>query len=127
MRAQASLEYLFLALAALAMLSVSVFSLSRLESASRDGAGALVFRHDAVMLKNAISEVCALGDGNGRELAFGSPLSAESAKSPHGWVIRISDGDRSLAMSSRCGLDAGRMEKTVYVKNEEGIVSVRAR
>ncbi len=127
MKGQASLEYLLLAVAALAMVGLSAIFLKGLESSSRSGADALRFRHDGSMLKNAISEVCALGDGNGRELSLEREISTESAKSPEGWAIRLSSGDLSMAFVSRCPLDAEKMEDTVYVKNEKGTVSVRGR
>ena len=127
MKGQLSLEYLMLALLALSMLAISALSLAEIKESAERGAGAMRFRMDAAALAAAAAEVCALGDGNGRELRLGGRVAVESEKAERGWVVRLSDGDRSLVRESACEAQGGKNEGIVYVENEGGVVTVRGR
>lgn len=123
-RGQASLEYLVLSLVALALLSVSVFALASLRGYADKAAGDFSFRSSALSLANAISEVCALGSGNGRSLALGAPVSVEYADS----VVRISGGSAPVLRPARCAVDAADgLHGIVYVKNEGGRITLTER
>jgi hypothetical protein len=121
MRGQVSLEYLVLALLALALISVSVFALANIGDYAERASGLFVFRSSAISLANAMDEVCALGSGNVRSVALEAPLNVEYEDN----VVRISGYDSSVVRPSRCEIDAASgLEGRVYVKNEGGRVSV---
>lgn len=130
MRAQASLEYLMLSAVALALLSASVVALGSIKESSDRGLSAFSFRSSALALSNAINELCALGDGNGRELRLTSGVSVQSEKADEGWVVRFSDAGTglSLARKSRCeAADAELPEGTVYAENTGGAIKFAVR
>jgi hypothetical protein len=127
MRGQLTLEYLLLATAALLMLSVSVLSFSALRGSAVAASGALRFEADATSLSNAMDEVCALGDGNGREVRLSVPLEMESAEAPYGWAVSFSYGGYSLARESLCEVAPGGLSGTVYVENEKGGIKIKGR
>ncbi len=127
MKGQLSLEYLLLAMAALSMLALSALALSEIKKSADTGFGSMRFRMDASALAASISEVCALGDGNGRELRLGGPVAVESAKTDEGWAFRLSDGASSVVRESACEARGGRNGGLVYVENEKGAVTVRGR
>lgn len=127
MKGQLSLEYLLLALVALSMLALSALALSEIKKSADAGFGSMRFRMDASAVAAAISEVCALGDGNGRELRLGGPVTIDSAKAEQGWIIRLSGGGPSLVRTGACEAQGGKKEGLVYVENENGLVTVRGR
>ena len=153
MRAQVSLEYLILSAVALGLLSISVLALSGIKSSAASNAELLKFRSSAVSLANAMNEVCALGSGNGREVSLGTALSVESVGGDGGgdgggfgeadgfgasggnggdggFVARFTGvgGNASIVRKSLCAVDAaGELEGPVYVKNEDGIITIRER
>lgn len=127
MKGQLSLEYLLLAMAALSMLALSALALSEIKKSADAGLGAMRFRMDASALAVSISEVCSLGDGNGRELRLGGPVAVESEKAGEGWVVRLSGGGSSVVRESACEALGGNGGGLVYVENEKGAVTVRGR
>ncbi|NYZ74471.1 hypothetical protein H0O00_04980 [Candidatus Micrarchaeota archaeon] len=145
MRAQVSLEYLVLSAVALGLLSISVMALSEIKSSAASNAELLRFRSSAVSLANAMNEVCALGDGNGREVSLSTALSVTSedvgsgdfgdgsefgAGSGDGFVARFVGvgGNASIVRKSLCGIGAAdELEGLVYVENEDGMITVRGR
>ncbi len=127
MKGQLSLEYLLLATAALSMLALSALALSEIRKSADAGFGSMRFRMDASALSASISEVCSLGDGNGRELSLGGPVAVESVRAGERWAVRLSDGASSLVRESACEARGGENEGLIYVENEKGAVTVRGR
>lgn len=127
MKGQLSLEYMVLALAALAMLSASVLTLSAVKRSAEGASGSLRFESDATALSNAMGEVCALGGGNGREVRLSAPLRLEARSTGQGWAVRLSSGDGSIVRESLCLVPEGEVSGKVYVKNEKGEVVFRGR
>jgi hypothetical protein len=127
-RGQASVEYLLLSLVTLSLLSLSVLALINVKGSSEKNSRLLNFRSSSVSLANAIREVCALGDGNGRELSLDSETAIEPEKADEGWVVRFSGENSSTVRASPCEVEAAEgLFGRVYVENEEGTVSVTAR
>ena len=128
MRGQASVEYLLLSLVGISILSFSILALAQVKDSADGNARLLGFRYSSASLGNAIREVCALGDGNGRELSLDSELSIESEKADEGWVVRFSGRNLSSVRASPCEVEAEEgLSGRVYVENEEGTVAITAR
>jgi len=143
MRAQVSLEYLVISAVALGLLSVSIMALAGIKDSAADNAELLRFRSSAISLSNAINEVCALGSGNGREVALSTKLSIETSGGDigpsdvggsvasgigDGFVARFVGANASIVRRSPCEIDAaGELEGLVYVENEDGLVTIRGR
>jgi uncharacterized protein (UPF0333 family) len=124
MRAQISLEYLVLSLVALALISVSVFALLNIRDYADRTSGLFSFRSSALSLASAMSEVCALGSGNVRSVTLGVPLSLEYGEG----AVRMTGYNSSVARPSRCEVEpAQELEGLVYVKNDDGAISVKER
>lgn len=80
MKAQVTIEYLFLSLIALVLISFSVISLAKIKDSSGKAYDATLFRSSASKLANAMAEVCALGEGNSRAVYVKRNLSVEGGK-----------------------------------------------
>jgi hypothetical protein len=129
MIAQASLEYLVLSLISLSLVSISILALVSVKEGSANIVDSFSFRSSVMRLKNAISEVCALGSGNGRAVRLGSPISVESDSATDGYIIRFKKGDYSIVSGSRCAVLPGRinLEGEIFVENVGGSVALRER
>lgn len=153
MRAQVSLEYLVISAVALGLLSLSIMALSGIRDSAAGNMELLRFRSSAISLSNAINEVCALGSGNGREIALSAKLSitseggtgvdasgdgfgdasgsgASGGFGDGGFVARFvsADANASIVRKSFCDVDAaGELLGLVYVDNEDGLVIIRGR
>jgi len=126
MRAQISLEYLLLAGVALALLSISVLALASIRGSAENGFAAFQFRSSALALSNTINELCASGNGNGREVRLAVNLSVESVPGENEWLVRFSNGGRSMVRASRCDIGAADgLSGAVYAKNEGGKITIR--
>jgi hypothetical protein len=126
-KAQVSLEYLLLSVVALFLLSVSVVALLSIRDYSADASKAYAFRSSSVSLSNAINEVCALGNGNGREVSLEVKISLDSEEND-GWLVSFSHADYSMVRASPCRVhQAENLEGLVYIENEEGEIAVTGR
>ena len=129
MRGQVSAEYMLLFIVSLSMLMISLAALTRIRADAASGLESARFGSSAAALAAAVREVCALGAGNGGELALEPGLAVESEPEGQGWVFRISDGgNRSRVSFSPCRVAAEpQLESHVYVENEEGEIAFRER
>jgi len=128
MLGQASMEYLLLSLVSLSLLSVSVLALGAIKDSSEKGLSLALFRDSALSLLNTANEVCALGDGNGREIALDADLSVESEETDEGWLVRFHSGDDSLVRAAYCEIEAKQgLSGVVYVENDEGKIRLTGR
>lgn len=123
---QASLEYLLVSVVAVSLLVVSASALYGIREMAIQGAAAAAFRSAAVMLADAGSGVCSLGDGNGRELSLAQAVSVESEKGDEGYVVRYTGaGNESLVRPCPCVVDdAQGLSGLVYVENEDGKIKI---
>jgi len=128
-KGQASLEYLLLSAIALALLMVSASALIGIRDMAVRGAAAASFHSNAGSLSSAASEVCALGDGNGREMDLAAEISIYSEKADEGWLVRFSGpGNESLVQPCRCEVEETQgFSGLVYVENEDGKIVIRER
>jgi hypothetical protein len=122
MKGQASLEYLLISVVAISLLILSASALYGIREMAIKGAAAAAFRSAAVMLADSGSEVCSLGDGNGRELSLAQAVSVESEKGEEGYVVRYSGaGNESLVRPCPCAVEETQgLSGLVYVENEDG-------
>jgi len=126
MRAQASLEYLLLACIALSLLSVSVLALTGIRGSAEQGFETFQFQSSSLALSNAINELCASGNGNGREVRLAANISVESVPGDNEWLVRFSNGNLSMVRASRCDVSAVRVPAgAIYAKNEEGEIILK--
>ncbi len=121
-RGQISLEYLILSVVALSLLMLSVFALTRINDYSFSSANALRFKSSADSLSSAISEVCALGDGNVRSVETSVPLSVHYSEG--GIMFRTTD--HSISRQALCEVNDAELEAgLISVENSRGMVSIR--
>ena len=129
MRGQLSLEYLVLSLVALSLLSISISALIEIKKSAEQNLEVINFKSSTISLSNAIDELCALGDGNGREIILQNTVSIDSEFSDPNWVVRFSDQNSTVSLVRRsiCSVDASEVKGKVYVKNEDGTIKIRER
>ncbi len=70
MQGQVTVEYMLLSLVVLALLSISLTALVNIKDNSDDAMNIVFFKSSARDLHNTIEAVCALGDGNSREVTL---------------------------------------------------------
>ncbi|MCI0504298.1 hypothetical protein L0Y65_06345 [Candidatus Micrarchaeota archaeon] len=128
-KGQASLEYLLISAVALSLLAFSASALVGIRDMALEGAAAASFRSGAISLANAISEACAMGDGNRLEVALGEAVSVESHMGDGGWMARFTGaGNDSLVRPCRCEVKEARgLSGPIYVENEDGKITIRER
>ena len=127
MRGQAALEYLLLSALALSLILFSASALSGMKDSAQKNAEMLSFRSDALSLADAMGEICALGDGNGRELSLSAELSIESENTDEGVLVRFSSKNATLVRRFYCNVEDATLSGTVYVENEKGVLVFRGR
>ena len=98
MRGQAALEYLLLSALALSLILFSASALSGMKDSAEVNSEMLSFRSDALSLADAMAEVCALGDGNGRGLSLSADLAVESENTDDGVLARFSSKNATLVL-----------------------------
>ncbi len=127
-KAQVSLEYLLLSLVTLSLLSISALALLSIKDYSEEASAAYAFRYSALSLGNAVNEVCMLGSGNGREVFLEAEISLDSKEDSYSWLISFSNADSSIVKASPCEVEEEKnLKGLVYVENEKGVITVRAR
>ena len=119
MRGQISLEYLIIALIAIALVSLSLSVLMKIrENADRDYALIRV-KSASEDIFNAIDALCALGNGNSRKVTLPLPLEFYSEAK----VVTAGNSDSSFSHKSNCELSlSGRFENELVLENSEGII-----
>jgi hypothetical protein len=78
----------------------------------------VLFKSSSQDLYNAISEVCAMGDGNSREVVLRSRVLVDSP----GDYLEFSNPyiNNTLKYEKNCGVDDAELEGMVIVTNIEG-------
>jgi hypothetical protein len=124
MKGQLSLEYLVLSVITLAVLALAIYTLAGIKNNSDKAMALLEFKNDANSIFNAAQDVCALGDGNSREVRLLDEMMAVSEDR----AIEFSKNNvnQSLVFKGRCTSEInGKLEGTVVVVNENGVVKIR--
>lgn len=122
MRGQATIEYLLLLSVGLGMIAVSMGALSSV----RDTADTLSWRRIAEVSASALhshgEEVCALGDGNSREIKFGWAISIECGE---GKATAYSRNESSAFSLHHCDISCANEEGSSFIiKNSGGEVEI---
>jgi len=118
MKGQITLEYMVLTVVVIALLSISVAALIRIKDGSEDAMDIVLFKSSSRDLYNAISEVCAMGDGNSREVVLRNQVRVDSP----GDYLEFSNPyiNNTLKYEKNCDVDDAELEGMVIVTNNEG-------
>jgi len=122
MKGQATVEYLILFSIGLVLIGFSLSALAVLSDTEASLTALEMGRISAGSLKGAGDEVCALGDGNSREVAFGWEAEIECA----GDVMKVIVGEGSSVVSiEHCKVSCFGVEgKEFIVRNDMGKVRI---
>jgi hypothetical protein len=136
-KAQVSLEYLLLFLVSLSLISFSMAALIQLKSGSEKNVEAIGFRSSSNSLFNTINEICALGNGNGREILLSTEFEVEFLETTEGKMVRFSNLESpnnpnvaraSIVKKVFCEVEPNdKLSGTVYVENNKGKIIFIAR
>ncbi len=123
MKGQITLEYMFLSLVVLALLSISLTALVKIKDNSSDAMVMVFFKSSARDLHNAIESVCALGNGNSREVTLKHELRVEYLS---GYLEFSGEGiPDSIKYDTMCSVSPdGIYSGTVTVTNREGEIEL---
>jgi hypothetical protein len=132
MKAQVSLEYMILALVALAVLSISIFALLKIKDNAADSQRLVMLKHDSEAIFAAEEEICAGGNGNSRNIGLSGnePLHFDYT----GRTMRFSYGNGNAGVTARLSLSKnatcdGSIEEWILSKitmeNEKGKIIIR--
>ena len=126
MRAQVTVEYLLLALVALALLSFSVISLHYVKESSERVFRAASFKSSAQDLAGAIGEVCALGNGNARIVFLKEDLDVYGGNSSsHYYAEFKGPSNLSTIQETFCSVrDVSGLGGKTEVRNENGEIEI---
>ncbi|MEW6748788.1 MAG: hypothetical protein AB1295_03720 [Candidatus Micrarchaeota archaeon] len=121
---------MMLFLVSLSLLGVSAASLGAIKDSAERSLGMRSFHDSAISLSNAMDEVCAVGDGNRREVIIAKPMGLSPQHTEDGWVVRFTmDGSElSLIAHSLCETGGDSLEAGAYmVENDGGIIKITKR
>ncbi|MBN1170215.1 hypothetical protein JXA56_04265 [Candidatus Micrarchaeota archaeon] len=105
----ATIEYLLVSVVAFALISISVAALLNIREFSEYSLDQYRFKSDAVTLRNAIKQVCVLGNGNSREVDLKGRIAIDSG--------HIRNGRNSLPLDVPCDVEETGLEGKIIVKN----------
>lgn len=109
-----TLEYLTIFALSLILIGFSVSSLLEIEEMSKVLIAKQQFKLDSTNLKNTISEVCILGDGNSREIFLKTELFVSQ--------LSIKNNDNNLDFDIPCEIEDASVKGNVIIKNEGKII-----
>ncbi|MEM4166681.1 MAG: class III signal peptide-containing protein [Candidatus Bilamarchaeaceae archaeon] len=120
-RGQITLEYLILSVIVLAMLAISIITLTEINTSSKKTMDNIIFRKSALDLHAAVEEVCALGGGNLQTIIIKNNMTVQK----EGENLIFEDADKKMKLEIICPysldvdnpLTAGR----VIIENEKQI------
>jgi uncharacterized protein (UPF0333 family) len=125
MRGQITLEYMLLSLVVLALLSISITALLNIKDNSDEAMNIVFFKSSARDIHNAVEAVCALGDGNSREVTLKHEVEIDYMG---GYLEYYADGMPStLKYETKCDvyLAETSFRGKVTVSNDDGTVEIR--
>jgi hypothetical protein len=108
MLAQVTLEYLFLSLIGLTLITFSVLSLANIKDTSEEAYENTLFKSSATALASAMDEACALGDGNSRIVHVKAKMDISGDKTYSGqyYALFSDDEGREIPLKTSCEIDA---------------------
>jgi len=126
MKAQVTVEYLLLAMVALALLSFSVMSLHYVKDSSERIFQAAAFKSSAMDLAGAIREVCALGNGNARVVYLKEELDVSGGSSgSHHYAEFKGPANLSTVQETFCAVkDVSGLNGKTEIRNENGEIEI---
>ncbi|VVB97930.1 Uncharacterised protein [uncultured archaeon] len=122
MRGQLTVEYLFLALLALALIAISLAALVKIRDAGERAYEMELFKSSALDIYNAGEEVCAMGSGNSMELTIREDVSVSQDGAQA--VFANPSLNASFSRKSLCAYetaDAARNSE-IAVRNDGGTI-----
>ena len=118
MRGQISLEYLFLFVISLVLISFSIFALSKIKEAADVSYDLRVFNSSVNQFYNTAEELCAMGNGNKRTITLQSEIELSGNEFSHSGYV--------LEREFTCELDAdGRYSGEITIENDDGKIVIK--
>jgi uncharacterized protein (UPF0333 family) len=125
-RGQITIEYLFLSLIALVLLSFSVISLVQIKDASVQAFEVTLFKSTVEELSKTMAQVCALGNGNARTIYLKSKMDVAGSITNDGReYAQFTNTNLSLSLSREtyCKIDdTDSAYGKIKVRNEKGTI-----
>jgi len=116
MKGQITLEYLVISLVALVLLSIAFTALFKIKEMSDASYELIQFKGAVERIHSASKELCALGDGNSREIDVVTLVKIEM----HGDNVKYSHGDHSIVRKLDCNLNFNSVEGEITLRNMDG-------
>ncbi|MBI2079877.1 hypothetical protein HYT84_03860 [Candidatus Micrarchaeota archaeon] len=123
MKAQITIEYLFLTLLVIIILSISLAALFKITENANSSKELITFKLTSTRIYNAIQEVCALGSGNSLKLDLDSPISISAYVD----IITFKKLNNTISRNSECDFEPVELEikESVIVYNEDGEIKLK--
>jgi len=99
-KGQITVEYMVLTLVVLSMLSISIAMLIQINNTAHQAVDNLTFRKSALDVQATIDEVCALGEGNSREIIVKTGMNVK--KNNAELIFTDKKSNQSLALNITC-------------------------
>jgi len=118
MRGQITLEYMTVSLVALVLLSLAVGSLYKIKEMADSSYELMEFKASAEKIHSVSKELCAMGDGNLREIEVDVPVKVDE----NGGIVRYSNMDNSIVKETNCRISMNAVEGRITLKNKKGTI-----
>lgn len=123
MRAQISLEYLIIALTAVAILSVSLLALAKIRASADASYETIRFNALKDNLFNAVDEVCALGNGNSKTISFPFQARISSRGGSAPFFLSVYAAGHSASHETKCDISInGDFKEEMHLINDGGLI-----
>ncbi|MBN2478266.1 class III signal peptide-containing protein [Candidatus Micrarchaeota archaeon] len=120
MKAQVSLEYIFLLLVFLVVISISLSALYEIRKTAEAYKEYYSFQSETERVDSAVRNVCSMGPGSSFKLDIEMIDELECGDSE----IIFKYSGRTISKSYSCAVTACSVSKEITVKNQEGKISV---
>lgn len=100
-KGQITVEYMVLTLVVLSMLSISIAMLIQINNTAHQAVDNLTFRKSALDVQATIDEVCALGEGNSREIIVKTDMTVKKNNYAE-LIFKDKKSNQSLALNITC-------------------------
>ena len=121
MRGQISLEYLLIAIIAIALVSLSVSVLNKIRTNADESYNNIKFKTLNDDIFNSVDEICALGNGNARSLRLSLPVIIKSGTKGDIYFLTILHDKTSMSHETSCEASVdGEFKNEIVIANEDG-------
>lgn len=120
MKAQASIETLYLAIISFALVAIGIGALYYIGSSSTMLSGKAMFLKESAFFQSLTKEICITGNGNSREASF--PFAFDV--SYNNGIVNLNSSNGNMSYPLSCEVENTNVQGTVILENEQSKIKI---